>query len=73
MVCRANYFHLLLMGWSATETLECGSTPITSLDFSKPYGTLVTASQEDAQPRVWDLLSGEEIGRLCGHEGMVKH
>jgi len=42
------------------------------LDFSEPYGTLVTASQEDAQPRVWDLLSGEEIGRLCGHGGMVK-
>jgi division protein 1 len=56
----------------AFMTLECGSTPITSLDFSEPYGTLVTASQEDAQPRVWDLLSGEEIGRLRGHVGTVK-
>ncbi|KAH9994454.1 WD40 repeat-like protein [Russula vinacea] len=56
----------------ATQSLECGSTPITSLDFSEPYGTLVTASQEDTQPRVWDLLSGEEIGRLCGHAGTVK-
>lgn len=42
------------------------------MDFSEPYGTLVTASQEDAQPRVWDLLSGEEIGRLRGHVGTVK-
>lgn len=42
------------------------------MDFSEPYGTLVTASQEDAQPRVWDLLSGEEIGRLRGHAGTVK-
>jgi division protein 1 len=32
----------------------------------------VTASQEDAHPRVWDLLSGEEIGRLRGHTGAVK-
>jgi division protein 1 len=42
------------------------------LDFSEPYGTLVSASQEDAQPRVWDLLSGTEIGRLRGHRGTVK-
>jgi len=42
------------------------------LDFSEPYGTLVTASQEDAHPRVWDLLSGEEIGRLRGHVGPIK-
>lgn len=32
---------------------------------------MVTASQEDAQPRVWDLLTGEEIGRLRGHLGAV--
>jgi mitochondrial division protein 1 len=42
------------------------------LDFSEPYGTLVSASQEDAQPRVWDLFSGTEIGRLRGHRGTVK-
>jgi division protein 1 len=47
-------------------------SPITSLDFSEPYGTLVSASQEDAQPRVWDLFSGTEIGRLRGHVGGVK-
>ncbi|OCH94154.1 WD40 repeat-like protein [Obba rivulosa] len=47
-------------------------TPITALDFSEPYGTLVSASQDDSQPRVWDLLTGEEIGRLRGHRGTVK-
>ncbi|KAF8973813.1 WD40 repeat-like protein [Flammula alnicola] len=55
----------------AFMTLDSHTTPITALDFSEPYGTLVTASQEDAQPRVWDLLSGEEIGRLRGHVGAV--
>ncbi|TFK76686.1 WD40 repeat-like protein [Pluteus cervinus] len=56
----------------AFMTLEGHSTPLTALDFSEPYGTLVTASQEDAQPRVWDLFSGTEIGRLRGHTGTVK-
>ncbi|KZT67635.1 WD40 repeat-like protein [Daedalea quercina L-15889] len=53
-------------------TLESHTTPVTALDFSEPYGTLVTALQEDSQPRVWDLLTGEEIGRLRGHQGTVK-
>ncbi|THU90750.1 WD40 repeat-like protein [Dendrothele bispora CBS 962.96] len=56
----------------AFMTLESHSTPITALDFSEPYGTLVSASQEDNQPRVWDLFSGSEIGRLRGHTGTVK-
>ncbi|KAF7986202.1 hypothetical protein HWV62_38626 [Athelia sp. TMB] len=56
----------------AFMSLESHTTPITALDFSEPYGTLVTASQEDAQPRVWDLFSGTEIGRLRGHRGTVK-
>ena len=33
---------------------------------------MVTASQDDTQLRVWDLLTGEEIGRLRGHRGTVK-
>lgn len=33
---------------------------------------MVSAAQEDPQPRVWDLLSGQEIGRLCGHTGTIK-
>ena len=59
----------LLIVW---KTLQGHNTPITALDFSEPYGTLVTAAQEDTQPRVWELLTGEEIGRLRGHESAVK-
>ncbi|KAF8123952.1 WD40-repeat-containing domain protein [Mycena galopus ATCC 62051] len=40
--------------------------------FSEPYGTLVSASQDDSQPHVWDLFSGTKIGRLCGHTDTVK-
>lgn len=32
----------------------------------------MSASHEDTQPRVWDLLTGSEIGRLRGHNGIVK-
>ncbi|KAF5338452.1 hypothetical protein D9758_012206 [Tetrapyrgos nigripes] len=56
----------------AFMTLESHTTPISALDFSEPYGTLVSASQEDTQPRVWDLFSSSEIGRLRGHTGAVK-
>ncbi|CCM01281.1 uncharacterized protein FIBRA_03330 [Fibroporia radiculosa] len=56
----------------AFMTLAGHSTPITALDFSEPYGTLVSASQEDSEPRVWDLLTGDEVGRLRGHKGTVK-
>lgn len=56
----------------AFMTLESHLTPIAALDFSEPYGTLVSASQEDSQPRIWDLMTGSEIGRLRGHRGAVK-
>ncbi|KZT06242.1 WD40 repeat-like protein [Laetiporus sulphureus 93-53] len=56
----------------AFMTLTGHPAPITALDFSEPYGTLVSASQEESQPRVWDLLTGAEIGRLRGHRGIVK-
>ncbi|KAJ7837177.1 WD40-repeat-containing domain protein [Mycena olivaceomarginata] len=56
----------------AFMTLDGHSTRITALDFSEPYGTLVSAAQDDAQPRVWDLFSGTEIGRLRGHTESVK-
>ena len=55
-----------------TKTLESHLSPITALDFSEPYGTLVSSSQDDTQPRVWDLMTGYEIGRLRGHRGAVK-
>lgn len=67
-------FYLLssTLAYVACQSLESHLTPITALDFSEPYGTLVSASQDDTQPRVWDLLTGEEIGRLRGHRGTVK-
>ncbi|KAJ7733554.1 hypothetical protein DFH07DRAFT_989645 [Mycena maculata] len=33
--------------------------PITALDFSESYGTLVSASQDNSQPQVWDVYSTE--------------
>ncbi|KAJ3907063.1 WD40-repeat-containing domain protein [Lentinula edodes] len=56
----------------AFMTLDSHTAPISALDFSEPYGTLVSASVEDSQPIVWDLLSGTESGRLRGHVGTVK-
>lgn len=54
------------------QTLDSHSAPITALDFSEPYGRLVSASQETYNPCVWDLMSGTEIGKLRGHTGTVK-
>lgn len=71
MVSPRASFEIILLKVVSQE-LSGHTTPITALDFSEPYGTLVSASQEDTQPRVWDLLSGEEIGRLRGHTGTVK-
>jgi division protein 1 len=34
----------------------------------QPYGTLVTAGQDDVV-KVWDLCDGEELGQLRGHSG----
>jgi division protein 1 len=50
------------------QTLHGHSAPITSLDFSEPYGTLVSASQDDSQPRVWDLLQVDDLVCLTGGE-----
>jgi division protein 1 len=47
--------------------------PIVALDFSEPYGTLVSAAADEPSPRVWDLLTGESVGTLRGHtRGGVK-
>jgi division protein 1 len=43
--------------------------PVTALDFSEPYGTLVSASADEPSPTVWDLLTGESVGQLRGHTG----
>lgn len=51
-----------------SQTLPAHSAPITALDFSEPYGVLVSAGLDEAT-KVWDLCTGEEIGRLRGHAG----
>ncbi|KAG9050978.1 Mitochondrial fission protein [Tulasnella sp. UAMH 9824] len=55
----------------AFMTLPAHAAPITALDFSEPYGVLVSAGLDEAT-KVWDLCTGEEIGRLRGHAGAVK-
>lgn len=53
---------------TGAQTLADHTAPITALDFTEPYGTLVTAGQDDVV-KVWDLCDGEEIGKLRGHTG----
>ncbi|GAA5903223.1 hypothetical protein JCM5296_001210 [Sporobolomyces johnsonii] len=55
----------------AFMTLHGHLSPLLSLDFSEPYGTLVTSSA-DASVRLWDLTTGDETGFLKGHDGPVK-
>ncbi|GAA5941621.1 WD40 repeat domain-containing protein [Sporobolomyces koalae] len=55
----------------AFMTLHGHLSPITSLDFSSPYQTLVTSSL-DSSVRMWDLTTGEPTGFLKGHDGIVK-
>lgn len=52
----------------AFMTLSGHMAPITTLDFSEPYGTLVSAAADETV-RVWDLTHGDEVGRLRGHSG----
>jgi division protein 1 len=52
-------------------TLASHTGPINALDFSEPYGLLVTASQDEST-RLWDLCSGEEVAFLRGHSGMIR-
>ncbi|KAK0525834.1 Mitochondrial fission protein [Tilletia horrida] len=55
---------------SSLHSASSSAGPITALDFSEPYGTLVSASSAtDGAVRVWDLSTGEEVGRLRGHGG----
>ncbi|KAL1693012.1 WD40-repeat-containing domain protein [Schizophyllum commune] len=56
----------------AFMSLQGHAGPISALDFSEPYGTLVSAGQEEPHPIVWDLLTGSEIGRLRGHDAPVR-
>jgi len=56
----------------AFMTLAGHTAPIISLDFSEPYGLLVSsAAESDSSTRVWDLSNGLEVGRLR-HDATVK-
>ncbi|CAO1635589.1 unnamed protein product [Parajaminaea phylloscopi] len=56
----------------AFMTLAGHTAPIASLDFSEPYGALVSSGGDgDATVRVWDLSSGVEVGHLR-HDAVVK-
>lgn len=50
------------------QTLSGHLAPITSLDFSEPYGVAVTASLDESV-RLWDLTTGDPLGYLKGHTG----
>ena len=50
------------------QTLVGHQAPITSLDFTEPYGIAVTASLDESV-RFWDLTTGDELGVLRGHSG----
>lgn len=54
-----------------SQSLSAHQAPLTALDFTEPYGMLVTAGADDVV-RVWDMCDGDEIGQLRGHEGTVK-
>ncbi|BGP34129.1 Mitochondrial fission protein [Rhodotorula toruloides] len=55
----------------AFMTLSGHLSPILALDFTEPYGTLVSSSS-DSSVRLWDLTTGTETGFLKGHDGLVK-
>lgn len=54
----------------AFMTLRGHTSPLAALDFSEPYGTLVSSSFDDSV-RVWDLSTGEQVGTLEGHKDTV--
>lgn len=58
----------ILIRCIAMQTLTNHTAPITGIDFSEPYGTLVSSSLDETV-RIWDLSSGDEVGRLRGHQG----
>ncbi|OAV91802.1 hypothetical protein PTTG_06002 [Puccinia triticina 1-1 BBBD Race 1] len=52
-------------------TLRGHTQAILALDFSTPYGHLVSSSLDESL-QLWDLATGESIRTLKGHNGMVK-
>ncbi|KAJ4463233.1 WD40-repeat-containing domain protein [Lentinula edodes] len=63
---------LTVQGVKERLEFEQHTVPISALDFSEQYGTLVSASIEDSQSTARNLLSGTEPGRLRGHVETVK-
>ncbi|KAH8159299.1 hypothetical protein CIB48_g8957 [Xylaria polymorpha] len=51
--------------------IKAHTEQITALDFDVPFGTMVSASQDDTV-KVWDLNAGRCIGSLEGHTASVR-
>ena len=60
----------------AFMTFPTPGSSVLALDFSEPYGWLVTSSSSSSSKAgavsVYDLTDGQEVGRLLGHRGLVK-
>ena len=50
-------------GPADSQTLSGHTAPITALDLTEPYGTLVSASTDETI-RLWDLTTGDECVRV---------
>ncbi|EPX71312.1 CCR4-Not complex subunit Caf4/Mdv1 [Schizosaccharomyces octosporus yFS286] len=61
---------LSLISGTPVKQFQAHSSPITSLDFSHPFGNLVTASL-DKTVKVWDMAGVVCLGQLEGHEDYV--
>lgn len=55
---------------TVAQTLTGHLDTISALDFTEPYGTLISASADESL-RMWDLSTGEETGFLRGHNGAL--
>ncbi|EPY53454.1 CCR4-Not complex subunit Caf4/Mdv1 [Schizosaccharomyces cryophilus OY26] len=61
---------LSLISGTPVKQFQAHSSSITSLDFSHPFGNLVTASL-DKTVKVWDMAGVVCLGQLEGHEDFV--
>ena len=57
----------MLILFRQSESILCG---ITSVGFSVS-GRLLFAGYDDFECKVWDVLRGERVGTLSGHENRV--
>ncbi|OAL40517.1 hypothetical protein AYO20_00253 [Fonsecaea nubica] len=56
---------------SQIKTIPAHNDSISAIDFDQPFGTMVTAAQDDTV-RVWDLNLGRCMGFLEGHTASVR-